>query len=340
MTTWAQRRADGSTVSILDRDKETGVGQGEGSKACIHPWMFGCGAHLHLHLHTCARRLFWLHPDDSSSGALSHCDNHCSHAISLPKPTCHISQSALFQPRRIRLLRISDLSSFCHDSSPPTTSKSKSKSPKSRNLQYTANTTYAARMWRRLFRESLHSASRLCRGSPKRDEGKSNSEVGSRDPIVRFYGALFVGLKRSDRGLERRTEHNPTRHRASPRSIWGLQAKATLERSTWEYSPLAASKRRDMLLFCATCCEKDKSTSAFGQHAARASSNYTCMQYFARGAAGSMLLTGKVPQIRQQDPTGKDFACSCTQPRVTTQKKNRWVACLRSCRSVFRLGQR
>ena len=35
--------------------------------------------------------------------------------------------------------------------------------------------------------------------------------------------------------------------------------------------------------------QKDKSTSDFGQHAARASSNYTCMQYFARGAAESML---------------------------------------------------
>jgi hypothetical protein len=88
-------------------------------------------------------------------------------------------------------------------------------------------------MWRRLSRESLHLATRLCRGSPKRDEGKNNSEVGSRDPILHcmiVYGALFAGPERPDRGLELSTTQLVIVHRGVLGGLdqFGNTSEATL----------------------------------------------------------------------------------------------------------------
>ena len=115
-------------------------------------------------------------------------------------------------------------------------------------------------MWRRLSRESLHSATRLCRGSPKRDEGKA---------IVRWAPATLLSdcmepfLRASLARPRSRAGHKPTRHRASRRALVNLGWQASREDS-----PLASD---------VTCCfavlgttryinEKDKVHVRFGVH--------------------------------------------------------------------------
>jgi hypothetical protein len=103
---------------------------------------------------------------------------------------------------------------------------------------------------------------RACIRPHKRDEGKSNSEVGSRDPIVRFYGALFAGLngQTEHRGLELSSEHNP-----NPSSSCIAKGQFGNGR-LWEYSPLAGNKGSDVTCCFALLCYLIYDTSAKENH--------------------------------------------------------------------------
>jgi hypothetical protein len=168
--------------------------------------------------------------------------------------------------------------------------------------------------------------------------------VGSRDPIARFCGALFAGLngQTKHRGLELSSEHNP-----NPSSSCIAKGQFGNGR-LWEYSPLAW-KRRDMLFCCATSymihLQKKITQVRFGTallHELASLYMYAIFRCSSRHAVDRQN-RGKVPQtaglLLARMQREKDFACSCT-PTSPQRKKTRCVACLRSCRSDFRFGQR
>jgi hypothetical protein len=250
-----QGQGKGRRRQVRDRDRP---GRGR-TKESIH---VRCGAPTHAPKCTPERKeAFCFTQMTALSGPLSRCDNHCRYAhhqpVLVPAGMPNLT-ACVFQPSQQQSIHVSDFSSFCHDSSPPTTSTSNSHSQVTH-----ANTTRprAARMWRRLSRESLHSATRLCRGSPKRDEGKA---------IVRWAPATLLSdcmepfLRASMARPRSRAGHTPTRHRASRSALVNLGWQASREDSPLVTCCFA-------VLLQDTSTRKTKSTSASGCIAARTS---------------------------------------------------------------------
>lgn len=127
-----------------------------------------------------------------------------------------------------------------------------------------------------------------------------------------------------------RTAHNPPRHRAS-RSALVNSGKTSWKRDQVEGLGRCSDCRR-CCCYALLCCKLQKNTSVSGEHAARASRNYTCMQYFAaavllltaQGTANNNPSAGRILDgARMQRVRIRLLACT----RQQTKKTAVWVAC-------------